>query len=294
MKISFCFLVFLLFNSYLFSQSIENIEEEFVPRKKDTACYNYVFNPGDTITYRATATDSIIIDYGTPLIKQRYELIRIVCDSVNKKTGRIFLSQELLNYISEESWGENKGIMRTESPWIGRKVWYEIDSVGTRYSYGVDDSTRAAMSPGGAFQPNIIIPFKNRCKITEESWSYSGVIDLPENGFPVPVERQSTLFRAMPSKDTLGYPCYKFQYIRSAQGAVTLLTNDVKIYTSTINISHGEMFFHKEFNIPVHYYANIEQKLTIDMPTTGKQPGVHYMIINYVLDEYKPAKKIKK
>lgn len=282
-------ILFIIINTELSAQT----EEEFVPVKKDTACYHYVFSPGDTITYRAVALDSIIIDYGTPLLKTRYELIRIVCDSVNK-LGHFFISQELINSISEETWGDKEKVERIESPWIGRKVWYEIDSVGARYSFGVDDSTRAAMSPGGAFQPNIIFPFKQFCKITNESWSYSAIMDLPENGIPIPIERQNSLFRAMEPKDTLGYPCNRFQYVRTGQGSVSIVTNDVKIYTSSVNVSNGVVFFHKQYSIPVHYFANIEQKLNIEMPDIGKQPGVHYMIINYTLDEYKPAIRKKK
>ncbi len=273
----------------LFSQVDEDI---YVPKKKDTVCFHYKFQPGDTITYRLTAQDSIVIDFGTPLLKTRYELIRIVCDSVSEN-GHYFISQELVNYIGEESRGDMTGIQRTDSPWTGRKVWFEIDSVGKRYSIGVDDTLKAAMSPGGPFQPNLIFPFKNDCKVIDESWSYSSEIELPENGFPVPVVNQNTLFRAMKPKDTLRYECNRFQYIRTAQGAVALLTEDTKIRTKTVNTSHGMVFFHKEHSIPVHYHANIEQKLTIETPDSGIRPGFHFTIIDYTLDQYIPAEKHK-
>ncbi len=268
----------------------EDYESDFL-MVGDTVCFSYQFFPRDTLIYYVHSFDSIIIDIGKPLLRERYERIRIICDSVNSK-GRFFLRQTLLNYLAYESSGEIRNIERTTSPWLNRTIGYEIDSLGKRYSHWIDDSTIASTSPGGAFTPHLIFPFGANCKRINESWNVESIDDLPENGIPVPIVNQSSLFRANDYGDTLGRRCIKLEYIKTAQGSNWVRTeNDFIVVTAVLN-GFGFLFLDNLERIPVHYFSTIEQKLTITFSDETIQPGWHFINSNYTLEYINNREKI--
>lgn len=256
--------------------------------ERDTICFRLNFSPGDTLYYRAEGTDSITIDYGEPLLKIRFEMWRIVCDSVGEN-GHFYMTQTLENYISRESSGDIENVERTETPWQGRKAWYEVDSLGRRYSYGVDDSTLGALAPGGAFQPPVIMAFGGSCKTVNESWLSKDSMAVPENGVPIPRVRYVSLCRADKSLDTLGYDCNRFQYISTGKGFVILDSEDAFIKVFFTSNGHGVYSISHRDGIPVHHFNTMELKMNVYDREGTKKPGWHYINTIYTLDRFIPG-----
>lgn len=256
------------------------------PAAKETVCFKYKFNPGDTLVYYVAAFDSIVIDYEAPLMRTRYEHILLVCDSVSKN-GRFFISQMLINYFSKESRENIRDVERHTSPWLNRRVQYEMDSLGKRYSFRLDDSLKASMSTGGAFNPPLLQIIGEHCKHIGESWNVNTQFDLPENGIPVPLVRMSYLLRAGKPYDTLDSRCNKIEYISTGQGSFRLLTERENMKVTSILNGHGALSIDTAHNILVHHFSTVEQKLTIIVDDEITKPGLHFTNINYTLIDYK-------
>ncbi len=257
-------------------------ESDFL-RIGDTVCFSYRFYPGDTLLYYIHSFDSIIIDNDSPLLRERFERIRIICDSINSE-GHFFLRQNLVNYLAYESTREYRNIERTTSPWINRTIGYEIDSLGKRFSYFLDDSTIASIAPGGAFAPHLLFYLGANCKRVNESWNVESLDDLPENGIPVPIINQASLFRANDYGDTLGRKCIKLEYIKTAQGSNWVKTDNDFILVTLIANGFGFLFLDSLERIPVHYFATLEQKLTINFPDGTVKGGLHFISTNFTLE----------
>lgn len=256
--------------------------------KSDTVCYKIKFNTGDTLIYNVISFDSVVINYGDPLIKQRIEQIRYICDSI--QNGKYFLNSTLIGYKCIERNKDTDNVERNESPWMGRKVWFSLDSVGNRYSLGYDDSTKAALCPGGAFQPQLFFPFGGEsCRPVDKTWIVESLDELVENGLPLPLVRQSSLLRAVASVDTLNEHCNRFNYIKTAQGSYKLLTAEDTMRVTNIITGYGVLDISTDKNIPVHYYATEEQKLSISIGSKEPMPGWHYIASFYTLVDYKHA-----
>ncbi|MFH1051589.1 MAG: hypothetical protein V1779_11770 [bacterium] len=255
----------------------------------DTVCYKLKLNPNDTMVYHVMSFDSVIIDFGEPLLKTRYERVRFVCDSV--KSQKFYLSATLLHYLGFESSGDVRNVERTENPWLGRKVWFVIDSVGNRYALGYDDSTKAALAPGGAFQPQLFFPFKESCKQIDKTWFVESLDELVENGLPLPLVKQSSLFRAEKPVDTLDEHCNRLNYIKTAQGSYKVESEMDTFRITNIITGYGVYDLSIEKQIPIHYFATVEQKLTISVGNEEPKPGMHYIGTYYTLESYKQGKK---
>ncbi len=280
--IAFSFLI--LGNFYAFSQTDTNSTS--ITRSTDTVCFKYSFEKGDTLTYSIVSMDSIAINFGAPLIKSRNELLMVVCDSVSTR-GSFFLTLELIDYVGFENYGASSNKEIKETPWKGRSVQIEIDSLGKRLSWSVDDSTKGAMSTGGAFQPYLFFWFKESCKIVDETWMVQSMDELPENGIPVPAMNQSTLFRARKNLDTLNEKCSSFEFIKTGQGSVRVNDGKTSMLVSSIINSFGVLDISIEKKIPVHFYYTVEQKLTIQVAPDDKQQGWHYITSNFTLHQFK-------
>ncbi|TAL70693.1 MAG: hypothetical protein EPN82_01860 [Bacteroidetes bacterium] len=287
----------LVFSQELLSQNLVVDTTEI--KKKDTINFKLKFYPGDTLVYIVKSGDSIIIDYGKPLIKSRTEKIKIVCDSVNKD-GHFYLTQSLIEFSSTESQGDEKNIENKLSPWLNRNSVIVTDSVGNRISVFVNDSINAALCPGGAFQPYLIFPFNANKKAVNESWIASSLDELVENGVPFPLLRQSSLFRAKGIVDTLGDKCSRFEFIKTGQGSIPVVTEKEQFKVTNVINGFGVMDISITRNLPVHFYSSVEQKLTLHFPNDVTKPGLHYINSYFTLESLKHKKinnnikKIKK
>lgn len=279
----------LLFTGKSFCKLTDPIPDS--TKKSDTVCFKYKFTPGDTLYYYVVSYDSIIIDKDEPLLKKRYERTILVCDSI-KNNNRYFLTQELITYLGYESKGNVRNVERDEHPWKGRKVWYEIDSLGNRYTWGYDDTTNAVLSPGGGFQPYLIFPLAESCKKINESWNVSSLDVIPENGLPMPILRQSSLLRARDFLDTLDEHCKRFEYIKTGQGSLQIKSGGESLLVTNVINGYGEMYFSSVNDVPVYYMGKVEQKLKLKFADESEKPGFHFIVSTYTLEKYVPGKKI--
>lgn len=256
--------------------------EHYIPR--DTIHFKYEFKKGDSLIYRLISWDSISINWDSPLLKSRRERILITCDSV--VNGRFYLCQTLVGNFTKESKEDMNNIDRPESKWVGRKVYYSIDSTGKRYNWSVDDSTIATMSPGGAFQAPLIFAFDSTYKRVGDTWNSMSLYDLPENGIPVTIMKQSSLFRMVRKVDTLDEQCVQLNFVRTGAGSNTLISEKKRMQVVSVINSHGELMISRDKHIPVHLYVTQEQKLTIKVPEKNDKQGYHYTTCYYSLEEF--------
>lgn len=261
--------------------------------QKDTVCFKFSYNPGDTLIYQVYSADSISIDYGTPLIKERFEKIRIVCDSVSDR-GTFFLTHEMISYRSyEKELGSSaEKVKREDHPWVGKKAYIEIDSLGKRLNVSNTEEPLYKLAPGGGFQPYILFPINESCKAIGESWFLDETTDdLVENANPGALLRYSCLFRARDPIDTLGYECNAFEYIKTGQGSLTTVYDLRPIKVSNVINSFGKMYVGKNINKPVHYYATIEQKLKFHFSKDEEIPIFHYVSSEFTLLKFISGKE---
>ncbi len=254
--------------------------------EQDTVCFKYSFSKGDSLLYLVTASDSISLERQPELIKRRTETILLVCDSVSAD-GHFFLTQSLVGFAARESIRDTSTMMRFASPWLNRRASFEIDEAGKRYSWKVDDSTREAVDPGGAFQQNLIFPIMESCKRINESWMVRTTDDLPENGVPAPLREQTTMFRALEPLDTLGEHCNRFQISLTGQGVAVVGVEGRKIRTTSIITTYGVMEISTEKHVPIHFFVTSETKLKIETQRGLSTQGKQFNRMNYTLVSYR-------
>lgn len=276
------FFVFLFFSCAEFSRA-----QDFPSViKQDSVCFQFSFSKGDSLLYLVKASDSIVLERQPTLIKRRTESILIVCDSVGAN-GHFFLTQSLAGFAARETSQDTSTMMRFESGWLKRRASFEIDSMGRRFSWKSDDTTREAVTPGGAFQQNLIFPIMESCKRINESWMVRTSDDLPENGVPAPLREQTTIFRALDPVDTLGEHCNRFQIALTGQGVSVVGTEGRKIRTTSILTTYGVMSFSTAKHVPVHFFVTSETKLKIETQRGQSAQGKQFSRMNYSLTSYR-------
>lgn len=283
-KLIFLFLLLLILtDSTLSSQDSILI----LPKADSIFCLGYSFNPNDTLVYLVHSYDSIVIDYGEPLLKIRNEIVLVVCDSVSKH-NTFFLRYGLLNFRGTDI-QSGKKVEYTESDWIGRTIWLEIDSLGNRKSFRLDDSSISGRTPGGPFQPHLFFSLGTGCHKKGETWLVRSMDDLPENGVPVPGLRHTMLYKMYGELDTLNEIVERAEFIRTGQGAIKMMNEEGTMQVSCVINSYGVVDISKEKKIPVHLFTTVEQKLTIRTDEDSKV-GAHYIHTNYTLVDYKKGR----
>lgn len=278
-------ILFLILTSSLYSQdSIDEILND-ENNQKDSICIKLQFHKNDTLEYVVHSHDSIVINFDEAIVKDRYERFRVVCEKVDKKNGHFFLSLEFFEFFSKESKGEIKEVERNYSPWVGKKIFIEIDSLGNRYSY-IPDTSSFDLSSGGAFQPSLFQPFNNYCSFVEGSWLNSKIkIEFPENAYPVPVFIATDLFRNKGYLDTLDEKCKKIEFIRTGKGDYEINNEKAKAFVrSTIN-SHGQYLISVKDEIPIWFYMTQDQQMQIYLPGEEKK-GEHFTTTTFTLDRF--------
>jgi hypothetical protein len=287
---------FLSFFLVLFSFSLGNAQllappDTTIPLKiKDTVCIKLKFNIGDTLIYNVISFDSVVINFDKPLLKNRQEKLKVICEDINE-FGNFQLSLQLISFKSKESFKSDKNIEVFDSPWLNRKIRITVDSVGQRMEQISDDTSNFAISPGGAFQPYLFFPFVRSCKAINETWIVNSAEDLVENGVPIPKIKQFSLFRINPIIDTLNEHCASIEFVKSAQGSVLGTSAGINMNVTSVINGFGNMYLSLDKFIPVYFYTTVEQKLSIYMPNEEPKPGTHYISSTYTLETYSKAQK---
>lgn len=261
----------------------------------DTLNLKLKFFPKDTLYYRVVTWDSIVINYNPALLKQRAELMRLTCDSVTK-SGLMFLSQELIEFSSKEADGSGESATRTTSGWIGRKSTVVIDSNGKRHKQFYADDSKISVAPGGVFMPHLIFEINANEKVMNESWLINSADTLVENSFPPSILNHTNLMRISQKIDTLGYMNNEIMYIRTGNGSFHFELGENKVTNSVVINSSGILRISEVYNIPVHLFVTIEQKLTIYQQDDSTIPGKHFIHTDYYLERFieSPKRKLLK
>ncbi len=254
----------------------------------DTLDIRYNFVKGDTLIYRAEAHDSIIRGFESPLLRIRYEKWMLTCDSVSKK-GNFHLTQELLEYVALESKGEIENVKRESSNWINRKAHLVIDSTGKRVASYPDDSLKAAIAPGSVFNPPLVEDLKERKALTYQSWSLTKqLVDWNENAVPAPLVNQTCLYKMKPKKDTLGFNCYRIEFIKTGQGSFELEAENIFLDVTTVLTGFNDYFMSLEHRIPVWANNKLEHKIRMQSGRDSEVvPGWHFIDVKYTLESLK-------
>ncbi len=285
MKFLYLALVFLCFSVAARAQTADGIPLQV---SGEIPCLSYRFTPGDSLIYRLVSYDSVYFKEKEPLMKERMERIEIVCDSVGSN-GHFYLRQTLKDYIAKESLGEMKDIVRTETPWIGRVAYIVIDSMGNRFIDSLEAPARSALSPGGAFQPPLIVGLYDSCttRSATRTWMADRIRELvPESGFPAPIRVQTSLYELLPSTDTLGFPCLRFQYTLTGQSS--FVTMDIKppMRIAAVLAGGGNMLLSEEYRIPVFLHTGAQIKMDINTADHKLVKGTQYTQSFYTLEEF--------
>jgi hypothetical protein len=257
---------------------------------KDTLSFRYHFVPGDTLTYVAMSTDSISIDYGSPLLRIRFEKYVITCDSITHD-GYYSITQRLTDFRSKESYEETKDVERTSSAWLDMPVTLIIDTLGHRIRHTYPKPIPMATAPGGAFQPILILPLDsiglNR-RYTSEAWLLENEEeDIPENGMPIPFMRYVLYYHLIGMVDTLDFKnLMKFTFSMTSQASVVVKDSSVDMRTVSVSNGSGEIFFDTMYWVPKVYTQTMQQKLTIeDKKNNASSPGSHWINTTFILDK---------
>lgn len=251
-------------------------------------CPSFSFKLNDTLQYFVHSYDSIVVDDGIPLLKVRNEVWKIICDSVIENV-KFRLRTELIDFREKDI--EDTNIVEfSKSEWIGRKIWFVVDSTGERYSFQVDDSSRNGRAPGGFFQPHLFFKFSEGCRRKNETWIIRTLDDLPENGIPVPILRHTMLFKMIGEVDTMGEKCYRMEFIRTGQGSANMINPIFPMKVSAIINSYGVLDVSKINKVPFHLFTTVEQRLTLSSELKETKI-LHYIYSNYTLIEVKRAKE---
>ena len=259
---------------------------------RDSVNFGYSFQAGDTLIYRAVSTDSILVNYTNPLIKKRYEKYRVVCDSVSADK-HFFINITMIEYVSYESQDKQKNIRNVSNPWLGRTAYIEIDRQGNRYSYAIDDSTRACNASGGAFQPYMFFPLGATLKAVKDSWLITSHEFLPENGSTIPDAGHSVLFMVKPNIDTLNHKCTHIQFEKTGRGRNHLITNDEQIAVSAILNGGGRIYLSKEYDVPVYFNYGQQQRIQMAVPNKPDVPVMHLQTTDWNLEKFNRIKEVK-
>lgn len=260
-------------------------------------CIKYKYRQGDSLVYRLTSTDSIIFEERPALIRKRTEYISLICDYVDDK-GLMFLRQILDSYTATEYTKDSKGDKRNMHPWIGRTAYIIIDSTGKRYLSKQADTLKAVLAPGGAFQPQFLLPLlgdSKKCNTSTSEWDWLSTSQdtLSENGFPYPLVRHTYSFAVRDVFDTLGTTCRKIGYAETGQGSVKTITNDVALYMRSVIQGTGFFFFPNDRGYPLAGMIGNNLKLYLNRPNTAELRGTSFTETEFML-VYPPLPTLQK
>ncbi len=268
-------LAVLLLSSSVAARSQIQLERgfEMPPLGTDTTCFRYHFVAGDTLIYTIEASDSVAF-LGEPiLLKIRRSVVSIICDSVTAN-GRYRL-RTTLRHVVERQTTVSDSSEREGSPWVGREAFVEIDSLGVRHAVWVDDDRRAALTPGGAFQPLLLPTLGESCGVQNQSWMVQDTTLLVENGVPEAAYSHATLWRVIDKADTLDRRFHQIQYTQTGLGTVEVNSDRVKLTMHAVIAAYGKLSMDAELQVPFHLFATSEDRLEITHANGQVRKGKH-------------------
>lgn len=261
------------------------------PLGKDTLCFHYRFESGDTLIYDIDARDSVWVQGEGRVLKLRRSRVMIVCDSA--ANGTSWLRQIMTSSTERHSTADTTS-ERTTHPWVGREVRFVIDTLGKRSYAAVTRPDVIGMHPGGPFSPLLLPPLGESCGRQNQSWIVEDTVEYSENGVPPSVVAQTALWRVLDNVDTLGRKFRQLQYSTTARGAHKISTDGMAMVTTATLNSYGKLSFDAALNVPYHVFATSENKLNIELKNGIERDAMQKMIVDAQLLELRsqnPARR---
>lgn len=257
--------------------------------KRDTFCFKYRFYPQDTLIYKIQARDSLIQGLDDPILKERNEILQVICDSVDKKK-RYYLTLQLLQSKTSEWTSKGDSAERNSSVWIGKLIHLVIDSLGNRLNAWNEDTSFIATTLGGIFQPYLFFPLQENCKRINQSWLIKTKDTLFENAFPPGIIDQTSLFRLKDTVYTGNDSSLMITFVKTARGFYGINSADMNFIIDAKINSYGELLLSNIDEIPKDYTATQELKMQMKYPDGHEIPIWQYTTIRYTLSELKRNK----
>ncbi len=229
---------------------------------KDTLCFLYRFEAGDTLVYDIDARDSIWVQGTGHVLKLRHSRMLVICDSASHGT---YWLRQIMTSSSERQSTVDTTSERDTHPWVNRVLKVVMDSLGKRTFATVARPDVIAMHPGGPFSPLLLPPLGESCGRQNQSWITEDTVELTDNGVPPPVIAHLTLWRVLDKVDTLSRRFRQIQYSTTARGSHKVAADGMDMTTiATIN-AFGKLSFDDLLNVPYHVFATSENKLDIEL-----------------------------
>ena len=171
----------------------------------------------------------------------------------------------------------NDTIATRKSAWVNRIVSIGIDSTGKRVDYKFDYKDQAAVSPGASFAPHLMMPLGTTSHIRESSWMHKVTYAVPECAIPMPLLKNTLLYRAKKNFDTLGHHCMALEYTKTAVGTFELDSKRDYINILAKISSAGKISIDKKYHIPIFLSAEMQQNLIIKQRNGSTIPGWHHL-----------------
>jgi hypothetical protein len=241
-------------------------------------CCRYRFAAGDSLVFRVNAKDTV--EFESRLIRERNEVYTVVCDHISSD-GRQFLRYTLESFsASERDIASPETRMRTTSPWVGRTTYIILDSLGNRIISRQGDTTRNAVSPGGAFQPTLFFTgYDSICHAPhhERSWLVTRTDSLSENACPSPIVRSTYLCSVRDSSinSTKGIA---LTYALTGQGSFRSITSDLGVYLQSVLDGHGAYFFDTDGSLPFSCDLKLRIKIQVRMENSRQEGTTRHSV----------------
>lgn len=232
------------------------------PLGKDTLCFAYVFETGDTLVYDVDARDSIWVEGQGYILKLRRSRVTVICDSTSR--GTYWLRQILTSSVERQNSTDTTSERQTH-PWVGRTMQMVMDSLGKRTYAAISSPDVIGMHPGGPFSPILFPSMGESCGRQNQSWMTEDTLVLVENGVPPPVAISTSLWRVLDKVDTLGRKFRQLQYSSSARGSHKIEESGMSMFTSAVINGYGKLSFDDALGVPYHVFATAENKLDIEL-----------------------------
>lgn len=282
MKKVVLFIVVLLSFYSAKAQFLEGLASQVI---KDTICYKYSFFAGDTLYFKSSALDSIVIDFQPALTKIRHERVKMWCDSTIGDTA-YHISIQMLSATSREKVLNNDTIVeRFEHPWINKIVSIVIDSTGKRLDYKFGHIKNAVIAPGTAFQPVLLMVLGESCHKENSTWLVKDTYGMPENGTPMPIIAQSSLMRAEKYLDTLGRNCKSLRFTSTAQTIYKVEADEAYANISSRKNFAGYLRLDSALNLPINLWCSSQDILTIKNKDESEKPGWVYTQVEFTIEK---------
>ncbi|MFM8569872.1 MAG: hypothetical protein ACKOB6_09745 [Candidatus Kapaibacterium sp.] len=243
-------------------------------------CLRYGFLAGDSVVFRLTSRDTL--EFETRIARERTELYSYVCDHVTEK-GERFLRVTLESAVVRETQTDGTSTVtdtsfRSRSPWIGRTAYIILDSNGKRTLARLLDTDRTSVSPGGAFQPTLLLlGVDTACHDANRlrSWVIKTTDTLAENAWPAPVVR-STFSCAMIDSVLDGRPVTTIRYAQTGQGSFKSIANEMGVVLYSVLDGFGSYVIDARDGLPIEGDLKLRSKITVMMERSTTKGNVRH------------------